>query len=71
MRYSFSSKDTTTLSISLTENITVREIFHNMLGRLALATDLTSYVDRDVPLAVLTLVVDGRNSGSNDPRVSH
>ena len=52
------------------ENITIREIFHNMLGRLALATDLTSYVTRDIPMAVLTLMVDGRNNGESDPKVS-
>ena len=67
----FSSKDTTSLSVSFMEEITVKEIFHNMLGRLALATDLTSYVTRDIPIAVLTLIVDGRNNGEDDPSVSY
>ena len=46
-------------------------MFENMLGRVALAVDLTSYVRRDIPVAVMTIMADGRNTGSEDPNVRY
>ena len=68
--YRFTSRDTTTLSVSYSESITLREMFEAMLGRLALTIDLTSYVKRDIPIAVMTIMADGRNTGAIDPNVS-
>ena len=68
--YRFSSRDTTTLSVSFAENITIREMCETMLGRISLAVDLTSYTTRDIPIAVMTVMVDGRNAGSTDSTVS-
>ena len=56
--------------MSFSENITIRELCQTMLGRLSLAVDLTSYTTRDIPVAVLTVMVDGRNAGSLDSTVS-
>ena len=38
-----------------------------MLGRFYLATDRSHYSMENLPLAVLTLMVNGKNTGSNDP----
>ena len=63
----FLSKDTTTLSLSISETTTIREMFEAMLGRFFLSTDRQHYSEDNLPLAILTLMVNGKNTGSDDP----
>ena len=39
-----------------------------MLGRFLLSTDRNNFTSTNLPLALLTVVVDGRNTGSKNPR---
>ena len=57
------------LGVSFTEKITTGNLIQTMLGRFYLSTDRSDYTERDVPVAVLTVMVDGRNTGSDDPKV--
>ena len=62
-----SSKDTSMISISINESTTVRELFEMMLTRWWLASDRSDFSDEDIPVAVLTIMVNGLNLGFNDP----
>ena len=61
------SKDTTTLSLSVSEKTSIQEMFEAMLGRFYLSTDRQHYSMDNLPLAVMTLMVNGKNTGSDDP----
>ena len=62
------TKHTTTLSVSFTEDISVKGLCEDMIGRFYLSSDRKHYTERDIPLAVLTVMVDGRNTGSKNPK---
>ena len=55
------------ISISINESTTVRELFEMMLTRWWLASDRSDFSDEDIPVAVLTVMVNGLNLGFNDP----
>ena len=55
------------ISISISESSTVRELFEMMLTRWWLASDRNSIMDEDIPVAVLTIVVNGLNVGFDNP----
>ena len=55
------------LSISINESTTIREIFEMMITRWRLASDRSDFTDQDLPVAVLTVMVNGLNLGFNDP----
>ena len=61
-------KQTSPLAVSFSQTITIRELIDAMLGRFYLAKDRDNYTMENLPLAVLTVMVDGRNVGSDDPK---
>ena len=55
------------LSISINESSTVKEIFEMFLARWFIATDKIDFSADDMPVAVLTIMVNGMNLGFDDP----
>ena len=62
-----SAKEATMLSISVNESSTIREIFEMFLARWFLAADKSEFTEEDIPVAVLTIMVNGMNLGFDDP----